>query len=388
MLRFAACMAALLALSFAFPVFSGDLLLVNGAIKFVIFVVSVGAQFICYDDTFFHIVNKCMFGWLTLSCSLVWAWLIREVFDIEGFELVTDAVLFAVTSAVFFFFSYYNHRRRIKGKSSRGFAAQLVVIEGVCVVIFSFIDSVPELKTDWHILILVFAVIYLCFGLLNSFSDEKRLNDERAVLLQMREKEKNQYETSKEYIDIINLKAHDMKHLLYGLKQKMGNPSAEKELDRIEQVIDEYSAYFKTGNEALDIILTEKSRYCAKKNISFSAMADGELLSFIDPVDIYSLAGNILDNAIEAVEREDEGNRSISFFIRKESGVAHIRAENYCTAKISFSGGLPVTTKADKAFHGFGTKSINAIADKYHGYAHFNLADNTFITDILLPLPE
>ena len=64
-----------------------------------------------------------------------------------------------------------------------------------------------------------------------------------------------------------------------------------------------YSAIVRTGNEILDTILTEKSLICENSGIHISCVADGSLLAFMNPVDLYTLFGNALDNAIEAVRK-------------------------------------------------------------------------------------
>ena len=59
----------------------------------------------------------------------------------------------------------------------------------------------------------------------------------------------------------------------------------------------------RTGNEILDTILTEKSLICENSGIHINCVADGSLLAFMNPVDLYTLFGNALDNAIEAGEK-------------------------------------------------------------------------------------
>lgn len=67
----------------------------------------------------------------------------------------------------------------------------------------------------------------------------------------------------------------------------------------MEDEIRQYEAQNKTGNKVLDTVLTSKSLYCAKHGITFTCVADGTLLDFMDIMDICSIFGNALDNAIE-----------------------------------------------------------------------------------------
>ena len=72
---------------------------------------------------------------------------------------------------------------------------------------------------------------------------------------------------------------------------------------KIEKSVQIYSAIVRTGNEILDTILTEKSLICENSGIHINCVADGSLLAFMNPVDLYTLFGNALDNAIEAVRK-------------------------------------------------------------------------------------
>ena len=82
----------------------------------------------------------------------------------------------------------------------------------------------------------------------------------------------------------------------------MGNDDVrEKYLKELEQSVQIYDAMVKTGNEALDTLLTEKSLYCEAHGIKISCVVDGKSLAFLDPVDLYAILGNALDNAVEGV---------------------------------------------------------------------------------------
>lgn len=66
----------------------------------------------------------------------------------------------------------------------------------------------------------------------------------------------------------------------------------------------------------------------------------------------------------------------------------YINMENYCSQQVEFKDGMPETHKSDKAFHGFGTKSIAYVAESYGGNARFMTENNYFVTELLLPIPE
>lgn len=134
-----------------------------------------------------------------------------------------------------------------------------------------------------------------------------------------------------------------------------------------------------------DVKLREKCLISNEYNVAFSCMADGTLIDFMNPADIYALMGNALDNALECVMKEEEQKRTISLHIKKSSEMVLIHMENRCSMSPEFHNGLPVTNKKEKDYHGFGVRSIRYIAEKYNGELYMNVKDGMFIMNILLP---
>ena len=75
------------------------------------------------------------------------------------------------------------------------------------------------------------------------------------------------------------MKAHDLKHQITRIRS-MKN-AQDDELDKIENVIDQYEMSSMTGNRTLDVILAEKTMLCRKHNIQMTIMADGKALEFM-----------------------------------------------------------------------------------------------------------
>ena len=225
-------------------------------------------------------------------------------------------------------------------------------------------------------------ILYVQFAL--SVNDNMRCEiDGMSELLRS---ERRQFELSKETIDLINIKCHDIKHQLLALKSKSGIP--EDSIFELEQVITIYDSNVKTGNDALDVILTQKKLYCEDKKIQITGIIDGGLINFINDIDIYSLFGNALSNAIESVENIlDEQKRCIGVNVTALDGIAVIHVENYFEGDLVFKNGLP-QTDGDTDYHGYGMKSMERIAQKYGGEISVFVNDSKFNLDIILPIPE
>ena len=96
--------------------------------------------------------------------------------------------------------------------------------------------------------------------------------------------------------------------------------------------------------------------------------------------DIYFLLVNIIDNAIEASEAfEEKEKRVISLTASKKHGVLLIEETNYYKGEVSInSDGSIKTTKENKKYHGYGTKSIAYIVKKYDGKMEYDIKDCIF----------
>ena len=78
--------------------------------------------------------------------------------------------------------------------------------------------------------------------------------------------------------------------------------------------------------------------------------------------------------------------REISLIVKNVSGFISIDLENYFEGTISLDDdGLPITTKGDKNYHGYGLKSTLMIVNKYKGDMHVKIDNQIFSLSILLP---
>ena len=215
----------------------------------------------------------------------------------------------------------------------------------------------------------------------------RHLEQDMAATERLLEERERQYRMSRENIEAINIKCHDIKHQIRTLAER-GAAVDSGVLDDIEREVSVYDSAVETGNEALDTILTEKSLLCERRGITLTCVADGSALARMAPADLYALFGNALDNAIEAVSAiDDPARRSITLTVRKVVGVAAVHVENYIHEAPSFlADGLPETTKDDRVNHGFGTRSMRAIAERYGGTLSVVAEDGTFKLDVMIPL--
>lgn len=216
---------------------------------------------------------------------------------------------------------------------------------------------------------------------------EHHLQNELKAVNNIFQNHYEQYVAYKESAGLIEQKFHDLKHQIEIIRTEKNSEKKEAYLDEMTQAINTFSSDIHTGNGILDTILSRKNIYCLEKEIRFTCIVDGQLLNFMDTMDICSLFGNALDNATEAVLRlPDKEQRLVNLRVFKRGHLAMILVENYATDQIDLLDGLPQTTKSNKDYHGYGLKSISYIAEKYEGNMSVSMENNWFSLKVLFPL--
>lgn len=196
-----------------------------------------------------------------------------------------------------------------------------------------------------------------------------------------------QYQQSQETLDLINYKYHDLKHHIIALRAEENKEKRNAYLDKMEDEIRSYETQNKTGNKVLDTLLTAKSLCCMREKIALTYVVDGARLDFMDVMDICSIFGNALDNAIECEKKIPETEKrmiDVSMFVQQTFLI--IRFENYCEGELTFEQNLPVTTKKQAEFHGYGLKSLRHTVHKYGGEVDIDVEDHWFRLKILIPM--
>jgi len=195
------------------------------------------------------------------------------------------------------------------------------------------------------------------------------------------------YEISKKSIDMVNQKYHDLKHYISIMKNAELENESIVYLDKIEAEIKIYEAQNKTGNHVLDTILTTKSIICQSFDAQLSVIADGSLLNNFETMDISTMFGNLLDNAIESVKLITEKEKRLIYLsISRQKQFILIRSENPYSGTIKYKNGFPITTKTDEFNHGYGLKSVQNTVKKYDGSLTINADQQWFEIRIMIPI--
>lgn len=335
-----------------------------------------------------------------MTCALATQHLSYALYDdvlaLSGwaYDSVQAVAIISAVMLLVYLAAYYLFVRKMKQHPELSFQNRENLIVGGLLILFTIVIKFimePYLSarsmTKLYVLVSIYDVVCCVLALMleRGLFRNQALTDEKNFLTQLVHMQEEQYRTSKANVEMVNIKCHDMKHQISHITSTT-DPDAIREL---EQIISVYDSSLQTGNEILDVCLMEKKLLCEKNSIKLDCIANGQCLSFMQPSDLFSLFGNALDNAMEAVCKLDDVEKRIIFVsVKEELGMAIIHVENNYTGELIMADGIPRTSKDDEFYHGYGVKSIRMVVEKYDGNMALLPQNGIFNLNITIPVPE
>lgn len=365
------------------------LMFVDGLVSLTIFLLTLCLNLFCFKNRIREILFCCISAQLIQNLS----YNIESVIRLSVADTISDLQWFFLSvgvMALVYLLFYFFIVKRLNDQSISAIDNTMVlplavVSAGFCYFIH-FLFQIYKIDGMWITRLPFILCCVLILGLQYGLLIYKRKIEENLKLESFILQGNKQYETLKSSIDIINMKAHDLRHFAVNLRE--GGAEKSEMIEEITSSVDRYEQIANTGNPVLDVILTEKTYICHNNHINFSVMAEGEAVSFIHSNDIAVIFGNALSNAIEyEMTVEERDKRYIVLRLNRKGGIVAVHIENYCVARLKFEDDLPVTTKGSDDYHGFGLKSIRYTVKKYGGNLKVSNGKESFCLDIILPVP-
>lgn len=178
---------------------------------------------------------------------------------------------------------------------------------------------------------------------------------------------------------------HDYRNHIQNMKNRLDGDQGELEqyLDELADDLTQTNTSIQTGNVMADAVLNSKLSVAEQKSIQLNVKAHIPKGIEMTDVEMCSVLGNLLDNAIEACEKLPCDKRFLRVYIDKFKGQFYLSVQN-SSPSIQRDKGIFRTTKAGT--HGFGLFRIDRIAKKYGGYVNRQYEEGVFATELLLPL--
>lgn len=236
------------------------------------------------------------------------------------------------------------------------------------------------------LLLVVLILLFICniaeFELLDRQSKYVKDRLELEFLKENMNSQIAHYETMYNSQQEISKTKHDSKNIYTAVLAQIQNgqlDDVERFLTDTITVLSSSDKIVNTNHPAIDAVIQSKLGKCDEKNIKtdFKYFYNEDIL--VNEIELSVIIGNLLDNAIEANEKT-QSEKYINLLISIENSEINITMENPCEQ----SNEDLKTTKKDRHSHGYGIKSITAIAEKYGGTARFTQSNNTFISYITM----
>lgn len=178
---------------------------------------------------------------------------------------------------------------------------------------------------------------------------------------------------------------HDMRHHFNVISTFLENrdiDGAAKYIRQIREKISKVTPVFYTANNIVNITLSYFALKAKESGVSLDCRAEVPEKINIPDVDLSAVLSNTLENAVTAAAQCDSSvDKEVKAFIAVKKNKLLISVSNPYNGIITADAGLPVNT-ADG--HGFGIKSINAIAGRYNGNCSFEWENNIFKARIVM----
>lgn len=182
---------------------------------------------------------------------------------------------------------------------------------------------------------------------------------------------------------------HDMKNHLLIIDSLSADGKNKQIHDYIHKITDELNQTqtISSTSSTISALLNSKKLICDDNKIAFDTQLDFNNI-YINDFTLITVLGNILDNAITAASKLDNGY--INLAIKQADTYLAIHCENNHHEKIKKREGRFISSKPSSGskanpLHGLGLISVTNNVNKYGGTIDINYNDTTFIVDILIP---
>jgi sensor histidine kinase regulating citrate/malate metabolism len=294
---------------------------------------------------------------------------------------------------------YVLAKKHVKFQNSQKRPA--IVLGGLAIVDFVFLFMIrmyvesPDLSPKQNHLLVWLAigalvVMVAIFIIYELFIREEIKNVELAMKLQRLELESSFFKEIDNIYSDMRTWQHEYKNNLSSLRALVDNGEKEKALDFISNMHGEVykkQIVLQTGNLVLDSIVSSKLWLAQSKNIEVNIQAAYPENNRISDNDLCAIAGNLIDNAIEACVRMEESTEKkfIDFLLMIKGKNLLLSIRNSYNNELKRKGKRYLTVKREP-FHGIGILHVDSIVDKYQGHVLRSQENGVFETNIMLPL--
>ncbi len=235
------------------------------------------------------------------------------------------------------------------------------------------------------LIILIFYIsVYYFYYQLSNYIETNQTADMIEYQKDMIEKYLIQTEESNKILRILS---HDLKHNILSWKNDYRDKTYKKSMEHIleyEKLI-KNSGIIDVENEIANVIINQKLLIAKKNDIEFEVRGIFYEDIMLSKIEICSLLGNLLDNALEAIEKVQSGSaKRIRLDIKRNGYFLLLKLENTYAEEPVVKNKVFISNKKNRFSHGIGMISIEKIVSNYDGAIDIDYANYLFVTTIML----
>ncbi len=367
-------------------------LISHAAMSLIVYFVLILVVLVCFTETIWTVLFVTASGYIAQDLAGSLKQLMKQIPSIAELAentfgiLLVDLLCYGGVFLLLFvlFRPFIQDREEDFNNKLKAIFSIVVLI--ICIGMARLTQDNPDRNTMAAIAESSYAIIVDTLILILQFGvmDQARLKSHIEIMRELIHQQHMHYEASKVSAQLINEKYHDLKKMLNSFQEVV----PQEQLDRMMKSIERYDIRVNTGNDVLDVLLTQMMDLCLQRNINLTCSLGGADFSFVEEFDLYALFHNALDNAINAVMAlPSDKDRYIILSASQDENIITIHMENPSDGEITYNEGLPASQR-DPKYHGFGMKSMLHTAERYHGTLAIKQENNLFMLDILLLMPK
>ncbi len=181
---------------------------------------------------------------------------------------------------------------------------------------------------------------------------------------------------------------HDMKNHFMVVASYLSAEDYDSAKTYISEILDKLNAmhsYIETGNSLMNHILNEKLEFARKQGILVKAEIENLAFAKMKSMDFSALLSNMLDNAIEACDKENIASKELHVMISRQRGYEVICIKNKIGESVLGQNPALQSTKEEKDMHGIGISQMKHIVETYHGIYDMYEKDGFFCACAFIP---
>jgi sensor histidine kinase YesM len=252
-----------------------------------------------------------------------------------------------------------------------------------------YIITVQNKLTDYACLAVTFLlsaldiIIFIFIHKMNISSQKEAEKEHLKLLIQQQQ---NEMQNLEQLYNKMSILRHDYNNKIICvhtlLSQNEYSDAKNYVANLLGNSLNEVKSHIQCSSSVINAVVNEKFSIAEKHNIETSCRIVVAIPKYLE-YDLSVLLANLLDNAIEACEKNSIPSQII-LTITDAAGYYKVVLKNTLQTSVLKENSRLESNKAEKEKHGWGLKSIREITEKYYGTMDIYEKDCEFIASVML----